>query len=760
MTGKTVWLGVFVLTVATMGGCRKDPKVESRQFAALGDRAMSARKYADAVVAYRAAVSRDPSFGEARLKLGNAYMLSNDPRSAMRELVRAADLLPSNADAQVEAGKLLLVAHQFPEAKARALSALTLQPRNVDALVLLGNALAGLKDLDGAITQVEQAIDADPRQAMIYSNLGAFQQAKGDAAAAEAAFKRSVEVDPRSPAAHLALANYYWSAGRVGDAENELKSGLDLDPKSATANRALAVLYMTTGRQREGEEYLKAYAELAQDVTAKLVLADYYLDVQRIPEALQVLDAVVRSPGGFIPASLRLAAVDFTSNRREKAYQRVEDILKREPRNELALLEKTRFLLSDNRRKDALAPAKLVTTANPLSAAGHYVNGTALRASGDLDDAVKEFQQVLQLKPSAVAAQIALAEAQLARGNADAAIDLAGQAIKNRPRSGLAHLLMARALLASGKVDRAAVEAAAVAQNNTKSVEVQTLLGDVYLAKGDQRRARESYERALQVRADALDPLAGLIRIDLAQNKPDSARTRVESRLAEAPNDPNLLLLAGTTLGAAGDAKRAETMFRHALDVDPSNIEAYDQLGSLYLSQGRLDEAKRDYEDAAKREPKSPSGVAATTMVGIILGMQGKRDEARTQYEQALKVDPQAAVAANNLAWNYAETGRSLDMALQYAQVAKARLPGSWQVSDTLGWIYYKKGLADLSVTSLREAAQQAPANAGIQYHLGLACLKSGDKSAAREALLRALKLDPTFESSDDARRVLATIKS
>ena len=43
---------------------------------------------------YRNALQQDPRFGEARLKLADAYVQAGDPQSAYREYVRAADLLP------------------------------------------------------------------------------------------------------------------------------------------------------------------------------------------------------------------------------------------------------------------------------------------------------------------------------------------------------------------------------------------------------------------------------------------------------------------------------------------------------------------------------------------------------------------------------------------------------------------------------------------------------------------------------------------
>jgi len=148
----------------------------------------------------------------------------------------------------------------------------------------------------------------------------------------------------------------------------------------------------------------------------------------------------------------------------------------------------------------------------------------------------------------------------------------------------------------------------------------------------------------------------------------------------------------------------------------------------------------------------------ALTLLGMILDLQKHTGEAEARYQQALKVDPKAAIAANNLAWIYAESGENLDEALELAQTAKAQLPDTPQIDDTLGWVYYKKGLNALAVTFLVDAARRGP-NADTQYRLGLAYLKNGDKKNARVSFEQALKLNPQFEKAVDAKRELASLK-
>jgi len=737
--------------------CSQNSQELTRKYVASGDEYAAKKNYSEAVIQYRKAVSKDPSAGEARLKLGDAYTRTGDKNNALREYVRAADLLPNNTQAQLRAAKGLLESGQFADAKERALGVLKNEPKNVDALVLAGYSMAALKDLDGAISHVEQAVDADPRNVMVYTNLGLLELAKGGRPAAESALKRAVEVAPKSSDAHLSLANFYWAGNQVADAEREFKTALELDPESSVGNRAFAVFYTGTGRPAEAEPYFKRYVAVSKEVEARIVLADYYLAANRTKDALAELDGLVQTPDGFVVAKLRLAAIDYTNKRKPEAYSALDEIFKREPKNDSALIQKSRFLYSDGKYAEALVAANTATEVNPASPQAHYVRGLALEATGAFDDATKAFQDVLKLSPNAVAGQVELAKMFLLRGDSSAAAEFLGQALKSQPRSYLVRFLLARALIGSGQLARADAEVSAVARTTPNSSDAQNLVGDYYMAKRDTSHAKEAFARAFELNPKSMHALTSLVRIDFLEGKPDAARSLIEDQLKKtAPNSSaTLLALAGKTYYSVHDSARAEKMFRDSLALDPTNIDAYASLGALLKSEGRLDQARGEYEEVSRRLPKN--AVVAKTMVGIILSLQDKHDEAAKQYEQALALDPRSAVAANNLAWEYAERGANLDVALSLAQTAKARMPNSSEVSDTLGWVYYKKGLASLAITAFLQGAEQEPNKASLHYHLGLAYLKNGDRSNARRSMDRAVTLDPQL--ADQAKQALATPK-
>ncbi len=96
-------------------------------------------------------------------------------------------------------------------------------------------------------------------------------------------------------------------------------------------------------------------------------------------------------------------------------------------------------------------------------------------------------------------------------------------------------------------------------------------------------------------------------------------------------------------------------------------------------------------------------------------------------------------IAANNLAWVYAQQGDNLDMALSLATQAKQIAPDMNAVNDTLAWIQYKKGNYKVSVSFAEDAVRRSPDNPNFRYHLGMALSGAGDKDRAHRTAEGAL---------------------
>ena len=734
----------ILLAAATLAGCSKDPEVAKREFVARGDRYAAEHKLQEAIIEYRNAVQQDPRFAEARLKLADAYLKVGDAGSAFGHLIRAADLLPDDAAVQVRAGNALLFARRFEDAKARADQVLEVDPGEVDALILRANALAGLDRIDDAIAQVEDAISRAPERSASYASLGTMRMIQGDRAQAERAFRHAVQTDPSSISARLALANFLWAARQSSQAETEMKAALSLNPRDELANRAIAAFYMGSGRAADAEPHLKTVAEVAPNASGTLALADYYVVMRRPADAQKLLASVGAGRDATMAAvaKLKLAGLAAAANDSALAGRLVDEVLAKQPSNADALTAKAELQMGAGRLDEALRFGQRAAEAAPQSAPARLVLGRIQARRHEADDAMRSFGEALRLNPRLAPAEVEIARLHLTAGRLAEAEQFATGAVSRMSSYAEAHLLLARIHLIKGEPEKAEPSLRGLARAFPDSPAVQTELGLLEFRKNNPTAARAAFERALSGNPASVDALAGMIRLDLQEKRPDAARRRLATALAARPSDALLLRLAAETENVLADPEAVEAYLLRAIEADPNDPTGYSQLGAFYASQRRLEDAVRQLEQLAERQPQS---VGAHTSLGTLLQIQNRTAEARARYEQALAIDAQAPVAANNLAWIYAEEGSNLDEALRLAQTAKARLPNRAEVNDTLAWVYVKKGLGALAIPLLRQSLQVEPRNPSYHFHLGMAYVSVGDAAGARASFERTLALNPAF---------------
>lgn len=739
-----------------MGGCESSKDSLDRHLKR-GDELVGQQKLAEAIVEYGAAVQADDHSAIARQKLADAHIQNNEPAKALPHYIRAADLLPNDAAAQVTAGQMLLLAEKFDDARGRAEKVLATQPNNMAALVLKGNALAGLKDIEGALKQVEDAVRADPSQMMGYANLGMLEYAKGELSRAEGTFKTAIAKDPNSTIPRLALANLYWSTRRTDDAVKTLKDALAIEPANRLMNRALAMVYMSAGRMAEAEAPLKTLVEKDPESVERFTLADYYVRANRTPEAKALLEEMAKSSKAEIStgAKLRLAALGLSMGDRTTTMQLIEQILAGNPRQPEALLARAQVLRAEGKRDAALADARLAIQSKEAFAQAHYLTGQLLADGQQYDDAIAEQKEAIRVNSTFAKSYVELARLSFLVENDADAINYAKQAIRLMPGFPDSYVYLARAQVRSGHPEAAEQPIRVLVDSFPDNPKVRNELGQLQLAKGDVSGARASFERALAKDAADITALHGLNLIDIRQQNGAAVRKRMEKAVADHPDNQALHVVAGRAYLLLAESGAAEKMLKRAVSLNSNDLDAYGLLASVYIQQNRLPEATAEFQKLAVLQPKS---VSTQTMLGMLLHMQNKVDEAKTQYERVLTLDRQAAAASNNLAQIYVDRNENLDLALTLAQTAKSGLPKSFEVDDTIGWIYYKKGLGPQAVSSLKAAVAAQPDNAICLYHLGAAYALNKENSNARLTLQKALTKG-VFEGADDARRILDSLK-
>jgi tetratricopeptide (TPR) repeat protein len=225
--------------------------------------------------------------------------------------------------------------------------------------------------------------------------------------------------------------------------------------------------------------------------------------------------------------------------------------------------------------------------------------------------------------------------------------------------------------------------------------------------------------------------------------------------------------LKAQVYGVQHDAQGAEAELRKALDIDQNYIAAYSALAAIFINTKQEDRAIAEYKKILERQPDN---AAAYTFIGMLEDSRKNYDVAADNYRKALEKDQNAVVAANNLAWLYAVYGKgNLDEAVRLAQGVVQKNPTIAGFTDTLGWVYYKKGLYSAAAeqlqkaVSLDEAAAQTnkvPPSATYHYHLGMALKAKGDNAGSRRELEASLRLSDKspFSDVEEARKALASL--
>ena len=534
-----------------------------------------------------------------------------------------------------------------------------------------------------------------------------------------------------------------------------MREALALDPKNVIANRAVAMYYLLSNRPQDAEPHLKVVADTSPGPEAKYYLAEYYMRTNRLDDAREILTPLAADDASFVDATVRLARIDAMQKKNAEAYRLLEAALAREPKHTDALIVRGKLQLSEGNTINALSSYQAATEANPRSVEARVGLAQTYALRGAYKEATAAFNEAMNLNPSHVDARIGLAKVHIETGAAAEGVPLLLQVVEQQPQHVEARLLLAHGLMAAGDLPQATRQLNVLLANYPDSAAVNTAAGMLATLKKDAAGARQAYSRALSANPRSYQALAGMLTAEMQDKQFGKARELIEKQLAKMPNDPNLLLMAAQTYDVLGDAFEMERALKKTVEADPQSLQAYTLLGKMYYQQGRLDLARRELEKYVETAPMSVPG---NTMLGTILELQGKKDEAKKRYGKALQIDARAAVAANNLAWINANTDDNLDMALQLAQTAKAQLPSRHEIDDTLGWIYYKKGLSSMAVESLKTSTLKQPDNPLYNYHLALAYNQSGNKVEARKHLEKALSTKKTFEGAEEARKLLESL--
>ena len=176
-------------------------------------------------------------------------------------------------------------------------------------------------------------------------------------------------------------------------------------------------------------------------------------------------------------------------------------------------------------------------------------------------------------------------------------------------------------------------------------------------------------------------------------------------------------------------------------------------LADLYDAANRSHDSEEILRKALNNTPDDKELLLHLAMV---LDKAGQREQAIECAKKAIKKARDYVQALNFLGYTYAEEGINLDEAELMIKKALSIQPDDGYVTDSLGWVYFKKGKNDQAVSCLEKAHELVPDDSLIAEHLGDAYLAKRAFSKALQVYQEALKL---MKESKDRPRLMKKIQ-
>jgi tetratricopeptide (TPR) repeat protein len=756
----------FVLITGLLSGCSLfDPNVRKQKYYNSGLHYFEKGQFQEAAIQFTNAVKVDPGYADAHFQLGESYLKLQRLDRAFQELSRTVEIRPEDYKARIALANVLIIGRQFPKAKEQTDWLAKNRPNDPATHSTLSNLLSAEGNVPNAIAEMQQTVALDPGHWELYLGLGFLEQRNKQPDLAEASFKKVIELNPKAAQPRLVLGNFYAGQKRTGEAEQQFRNAIPVDPKSLAPREALARLLLITGRRADAEEVLKqAQRDLPNEPGPLLALSSFYYATGDMSKALAEYGALYQQHPKDLQVKKRYIQLLIVGNHIEQARTLNDEILKQSPNDQDSLVYRSQMQISWGDLDRAIDTLQAVVKNDPRNSLAHYALGVAFERQGShLEHAESEWREALSLNPDNIEAQRALAGAAMRLGDITTLHDTATQMIRLQPGSPDGYGLRALANINQQHFPDAEEDI-----QKALAIAPQRPIGYIYLgqlrvAQKQYPEAEKAFQAALDRNPNLPDALRGLMSCYIVQKQTEKAIEAARAQIGKSPNNSTFYDMLGSALYLdKKDLGEVAAAFEKAVALDKQNYMARAHLIQAHAAKGEIDQAIALGEQAINDNPRQPD-------LFVLMGdlYQRKKDwkKAEDSYQKALAFNSQNPVASNDMARLMLSTGANLDLALGMAQTAGKGLPNSPAVADTLGWIYYRKGVYPMAVNYLQHALDleqknKMPDNPDVHYHLGWAYEKTQQPGLARQEFEAVLKAAPNYPAAEEIKKELAHLKS
>jgi cellulose synthase operon protein C len=548
---------------------------------------------------------------------------------------------------------------------------------------------------------------------------------------------------------HLTLGRLYITAGRSNEAGKEFRRAVELGPGVPDTWLAYVQFLVQAKQIDQARAAVEAARKALPADRATLTLAQCSILLGDATAADELIGKAMSDEGKSAdPAALRLATmVALGQNRLDKSdkylnkFNQVADLSP----GDKAWANRTRIamLLSKNRPADRDQALQLVE--QNLSSDANSTEDRALKATilalrpDRRGEAVTILEQLAGAKRLGANEQFLLAQLYLGQREAKKYQDEMQKLLDLKPRNSqhLAHFV--NFWIGRSQLDQADRWLAELQNDDPRGrlvLELKARLFDVRKRRPELLALLEAYGRDVP---DEIGPVADLLsRYGFAKE----AELAYKAFAARNPNQPERSLALARFLARQDRVPQAMVILKKAWSTCRPEQVATAAL-PLYDAPSAGEAEKRQIEAwVAEAVRKQPDAVGLRAKLGSIWLWQGRLDEAADCFRRILASFPDNADALNSLAWLLAlRDQRESREALELVDHAIDVTGGVPSLVDTRAVVLIRAGQVDRAVEELLAIRKQSPQHPSFALHLAWAYHAKGQTDQARRELQEADKL-------------------
>jgi tetratricopeptide (TPR) repeat protein len=634
-------------------------------------------------------VSLQPSNIKARLDLGNLFLAGNRIDDAQAQATAAMSLQPNNADVHALNARIAAQKGQKDIALAEIHRALELAPNEATLHETLALLEAGdAAQSTAAEDEMKKAVELDQKSVNAKLLLAAFYIRNNRLQDAEQTCWSAVATDPKNLSARESLVQVILKEGDQARAEQVLRQASNDLADNPQGVRLLADYYAGAGQiDKAKAEFASLAKKYPKNVpvqigyvhmllqtkdmgTAQTVIADLMKNHGKDPQVAvlngivlltngKANDAVIALQGAvnnapkdaFIQFWLGKAALaKGDSGLAEKSFQQVAQL---NPRAVDAQVELA-GIASQRGDTNMLADVADKTIAANPSFPGAYVWKAEVDLSRKSEDkAEADLKTAMSVAPNNAQAYLMLGEIRFGQKKFPEGVELLEHALQLDPNSvgamrGLVSYDLSKKQMAQA-LDRLNAQIAKSPRNSG----FYDLLAMTQAQNKNLDQASAAAQKAIELNSDDGEAITTYSQIQAMRGQASNAIGVWEKWSKDHPNNAGSLAVLGTLEEARGNKKTAEDYYRKAIQINPDQPIAANNLAYLMLENGEnVDVALSLAQTARRQMPDSPNSADTLAWAYYYKGTYGY---ARDLLEDALKKNPNSATMQYHLGMIYSK---------------------------------------------------------------------------------------------------------